>query len=110
MISYHGRLFRAVVTDGDGDVSGETIFRYDQRGDTLLASYSGGDIDFGSIVGRVNTDGSLTFLYHHRTKGGALRSGHCDSTPVVLPSGKLRLHERWQWHGGESGTSVLEEL
>ena len=110
MIHSAGRLFRAVEVDGSGDVSGETIFRYDQRGDTLLGSYSGGAIDFGSVVGRVNTDGSLTFLYHHRTKSGALRSGHCDSTPTVLPNGKLRLHERWQRHDGEGGTSVLEEL
>lgn len=110
MIHYAGRLFRAVALDGEGDVSAETVFRYDQRGDTLLGSYSGGDVDFGSIVGRVLPDGSLTFLYHHRTKGGALRSGSCESTPAVLPNGKVRLHERWEWHGGGSGTSVLEEL
>ena len=110
MISYHGRLFRAVVANGDGDVDAATIFRYDQRGHALLGSYSGGDIDFGSIVGTVAADGSLRFLYHHITKSGALRSGRCESVPEVTETGKLRLHERWEWHDGGTGTSVLEEL
>ena len=111
MIHYGGRLFRLVRTEGDGDVGEDTIFRYEQRGMILLASYAGGDIEFGSIVGTVHEDGSLSFLYHHITKSGALRSGRCESQPVVLPGGRLRLHERWEWHDGRgAGSSVIEEL
>ena len=110
MIHYGGRLFRAVATGETSDVDGDTLFRYEQRGDRLIASYSGGDIDWGSIVGTVHPDGSLTFLYQHVTKSGALRSGECESTPEVLPNGKLRLRERWRWHGGERGESVVEEI
>jgi hypothetical protein len=109
-IHYGGRLFRAVSTDASSDVDGDTIFSYEQRGDRLIASYSGGDIDFGSIIGLVASDGTLSFFYHHVTKSGDLRAGRCESTPEVLPSGKIRLHERWKWFGGPRGKSVIEEL
>ena len=109
MIHYGGRLFRPVGESG-GEVGPDTLFRYDQRGTTLLASYSGGAIDFGSIVGAVHPDGTLSFLYQHITKTGSLRSGYCESRPEILPGGKLRLHERWKWHGGARGRSTLEEL
>ncbi|GLQ19973.1 n-acetylglutamate synthase [Algimonas porphyrae] len=114
MIHYADRLFRAIVTKGDGDVGGDTLFRYDQRGSVLMGSYSGGDIDYGSLVGSVRADGSLYFLYHHITKSGLLRSGLCESRPEILPSGKIRLHEQWQWTSGlgvgDRGTSILEEI
>ena len=115
MIYYGDRLFRAVSTEGDGDVGGDTVFRYEQRGDMLMGTYSGGDIEWGSLVGTVEADGTLIFLYHHRTKSGALRSGRCESTPEILPTGRIRLHERWRWHShggtpGAYGRSILEEV
>lgn len=114
MIHYGDRLFHAVSTQGKGDVGTNTVFRYEQRGAVLIGTYSGGDIDYGSLVGTVWEDGTLSFLYHHITKSGALRSGKCESRPEVLPSGKIRLHETWQWTSGKSrggrGTSVIEEI
>lgn len=113
MIHYGDRLFRPVSTDGKGDVCGDTLFRYEQRGDTLIGTYSGGDVDYGSLVGKVHTDGSLTFLYHHMTKSGELRSGRCQSRPEILATGKIRLHEYWRWTSGASGhrgRSVIEEV
>lgn len=115
MIHYGDRLFRAVETQGDGDVGGDTLFRYEQRGDMLMGTYSGGEVEWGTLVGTVRSDGSLTFLYQHRTKAGKLRSGRCESKPEILKSGRIRLHERWQWHGrggtpGAFGQSVIEEV
>lgn len=114
MINYHERLFKTVSTEGDGDVGDDTIFRYEQRGATLIGTYSGGDVDYGAIIGHVKSDGSLHFLYHHRTKDGALKSGLCDSSPEILETGKIRLHERWVWTSGlgagQAGRSVIEEV
>lgn len=110
MIHYGDRLFRAVNLDGPGDVDTDTLFKYDQRGQMLIGTYSGGDIEYGSIVGTVHSDGSLSFLYHHMTKSGDLRSGRCESQPEILPSGRIRLHERWEWSHGGRGTSTLEEV
>lgn len=112
MINYHGRLFRPVSLDGEGDVSSDTIFRYSQRGDLLTADYSGGEIDYGHIIGLVDDDGNIDMRYHHITLEGDIMTGRCRSKPEVLPSGKLRIHERWQWTCGDrsNGQSILEEL
>lgn len=114
MIHYGDRLFHAVSTKGNGDVGTNTVFRYEQRDAVLMGTYSGGKVDYGSLVGTVRDDGTLTFLYHHITKSGALRSGKCESRPEVLPSGKIRLHETWEWTSGMGvggrGTSVIEEI
>lgn len=113
-IDYDGRLFRAVQLDGNGDVDEETLFKYDQREDRLMATYSGGDVEYGTMVGTVHKDGSLTFLYHHRTKDGGLRAGRCQSRPEILENGRIRLHEKWVWtygpRRGMSGKSVVEEV
>lgn len=114
MIYYGERLFRTVSTHGGGDVGSNTVFRYEQRDAILMGTYSGGKVDYGSLVGKVHKDGTLTFLYHHITKSGALRSGKCESRPEILPCGKIRLHETWEWTSGigvgGNGTSVIEEI
>jgi hypothetical protein len=114
MIHYGERLFRPVSTVGKGDVGANTIFRYEQRDTVLMGTYSGGTIEFGSLIGKVHRDGRLTFLYQHITKSGTLKSGKCESRPEILPSGKIRLHESWEWLSGQdigqTGTSVVEEF
>jgi hypothetical protein len=36
----------------------------------------------------------------------------CTSTPEILPDGRIRLHEKWQWTVDESseGESIVEEV
>jgi hypothetical protein len=43
---------------------------------------------------------------------GEFMAGECHSTPEVLPDGRIRLHERWQWTTGDRsrGESVIEEV
>ena len=43
---------------------------------------------------------------------GLLRTGTCQATPEVLPDGRLRLHEEWQWTNGDRsvGRSIVEEV
>ncbi|MFC2110636.1 hypothetical protein ACFLRU_01540 [Bacteroidota bacterium] len=50
--------------------------------------------------------------YQQINSNGVLMSGVCISTPELLPSGKLLLHEKWQWTSGDKscGTSTLKEL
>lgn len=112
MIRYGGRLFRAVKTQGASQMNAETIFKYEQTGKMVVASYSGGDIRFGHLLGQVEADDTLHFHYHHIDEDGELKTGTCVTTPEILTTGKLRLHERWQWTCGDrsSGTSVLEEI
>lgn len=112
MIYYGGRLFRVVKSSGPGEVSSETIFRYKQKDWLITADYSGGEIDYGQIIGLVDDRGRLNLRYHHVNMDGLIMTGRCKSRPEILDNGKIRLHERWQWTCGshQKGTSVLEEI
>jgi hypothetical protein len=43
---------------------------------------------------------------------GTVLAGYCESTPEVLPDGRIRLHERWERYGpnASTGVSALEEI
>ena len=110
-INYEGRVFRPVVNSPHGQVTNDTEFRYQQDGNLLSATYSGGGIRMGQILGVVSQDGSLRFHYQHLTEQHELRSGVCVSTPEQLPDGRIRLHESWEWLSGDksTGSSIVEE-
>jgi hypothetical protein len=109
---YDGRLFRPVQQAENGEVSGDTVFAYRQRGAVVWATYAGGGIRQGTLVATVDAEGGLDMRYAHVGADGTLRTGTCRSTPEHLPDGRLRLHERWQWADGDrsGGASVLEEI
>jgi hypothetical protein len=111
-IDYEGRRFRAVENSASGEVGHATIFEYHQRGDVVWATYHGGEIVFGTLVATADAEGRLDVRYSHVNDLGVLMTGVCETTPEVLPNGRLRLHERWRWTSGDgsSGTSVLEEI
>ena len=111
-VDYDGRCFRPVVNTPNGEVSGETLFRYHQRGALVWATYEGGGITHGHLIATADAAGALDMRYHHVNAGGELMTGRCRSTPERLPDGRLRLHEVWQWTSGDgsAGRSVVEEV
>lgn len=111
-IDYAGRRFHAVANTSHGEVDRGTIFSYHQRDDIVWATYEGGNVRFGTLVATSTPDGRLDMRYSHVNVNGVLRTGACETTPEVLPDGRLRLHERWRWTdgSGQNGTSTLEEL
>jgi hypothetical protein len=110
-INYDGRVFRSVSNSDNGEVSAATTFYYHQQDDIVWATYGGGAIRFGTLVAKVVDAGCLEMRYQHVNARGELMTGRCHSTPAVLPDGRLRLFERWQWTCGDlsSGTSEIEE-
>ena len=112
MINYNDRVFRSVSNSENGDVNDETIFNYQQNSFLVSATYSGGAILFGHLLGLVNNEGVMEISYHHVNEEGDIRTGVCLSTPEILPNGKIRLHERWKWTNGDlsEGKSTLEEI
>jgi hypothetical protein len=111
-IDYDGRRFRSVSNSPTGEVGTETVFEYHQRGDVVWATYEGGAIRFGTLIARVDAEGGLDMRYQHVNTAGELMTGVCRSTPELLPDGRVRLHETWQWTSGDrsSGESVVEEV
>lgn len=112
MIQYNGKKFRPVANTENGETSAETVFHYEQRDNILTASYKGGKIVNGHLIGLVADDGCIDMRYHQVNSSGELMTGICKSVPEVLPNGKIRLYETWQWTSGDgsSGTSVIEEI
>lgn len=111
MIDYHNKIFRPVANAANGEVSGDTVFYYKQAGNIVMADYSGGSIRLGHLVALMDADGCLDMRYHQVNVRGELQTGICRSVPEVLPDGRLRLHEAWQWTSGDGsrGESVVEE-
>jgi len=74
---YGGKLFRLVESSETGQVSSDTIFKYEQNGEMVTATYSGGGVRFGQIIGRVDVEGVLDMRYQrwtcgHRAKGKSI--------------------------------------
>ena len=111
-INYDGRVFSSISNSETGEVSGETVFYYHQRNDLVWAEYSGGKVVFGNLIAKVLPDDSLEMRYQHINENGELMTGKCFSTPEILPDGRIRLYEKWQWTSGDfsSGESIIEEV
>ena len=112
MINYNDRRFRPVRNSANGETSPETIFHYEQEGRILTSSYSGGRIRSGHLIALVDDEGCIDMRYHQVNDQGELMTGVCRSIPEVMPNGKIRLHETWQWTSGDGtqGNSILEEI
>lgn len=111
-INYDKKTFRPFTNSENGETSDATTFNYRQNGNLLTATYSGGKIKFGHLIGLVDEFGNIDMRYHQINSNNELMTGICKSKPEVLPNGKLRLHEIWQWTSGDNskGTSIIEEI
>lgn len=110
--SYHDKQFRSVSNTSSGEVSEETTFYYQQNGSVVSAHYEGGNIREGNLLGEVEPDGTIQMSYQHYNLNNEFRAGVCTSKPEILPDGKIRLHESWEWTSGISGrgNSIVEEI
>ncbi|WP_338452533.1 n-acetylglutamate synthase [Niallia oryzisoli] len=112
MINYNGRTFVSIENTANGEVSSKTTFIYKQEGNIISATYSGGQIVKGLLIGIVKENGYLEFRYNHVNNRNEIRGGECFSTPEILADGRIRLYENWKWLDAEStqGSSIIEEV
>ena len=111
-INYDNVKFRSIRNSESGDVGAETVFHYHQKGRSVWAEYSGGDITFGQLIANCDDEGILDMRYQHINRRGELKTGTCRSTPEILSDGRLRLYEKWQWTCDDrsAGESVIEQI
>lgn len=112
MINFDGRTFVSIENTPNGEVSSKTLFKYKQEGEIISATYSGGEIVKGLLIGIVKEEGRLEFRYNHINSKKEIRGGECISTPEILSDGRIRLYEAWKWLDTEvtKGNSVIEEV
>jgi hypothetical protein len=110
-MNYHDKKFRPISNTENGETSNETLFHYKQVGNILTSEYSGGKIKCGHLIALVDDKGNIDMRYHQVNENGELMTGICKSTPELLPNGKIRLHESWEWTSGDKskGNSIIEE-
>lgn len=65
MINYNEKTFVSTENSSNGEVSDKNYFKYKQEGNILSATYSGGEIVQGTLIGIVKENGSLEFRYNH---------------------------------------------
>ena len=93
-----------------GVVGADTQLRFVQKGDRVLASYSGGSIKRGCLVGGIS-DGSLSFRYTQLEASGEIHSGSSTCDVVTLPNGCTRIVEHFTWRTREgSGDNVFDQV
>ncbi|GGW92702.1 hypothetical protein [Streptomyces chryseus] len=108
--SLDGLVLSPVADQAPGQVGTRTRFTYHEQDGRIWAEYAGGDVVRGHLVGTREGD-ALDFRYVQLKQDGTTSSGHCTSTVVGLPDGRVRLEETWAWESQEgSGTSAVEEL
>ncbi|WP_440764927.1 hypothetical protein [Natronorubrum sp. DTA7] len=109
-ISFDGRTLAGVENDDGGEVGADTEFHFEQNGERIYASYSGGAIVDGHLVGTFDGD-QWDVRYVQINEDGETATGHSVGVVERLDDGRLRVEDEWEWESkpGE-GESVHEEV
>ena len=105
--SYDGRRFRLTLTGGV-PTSRKVILECRQFGDVVVGTYTGDDLEQGSLLAIVRAMGCLEGRFQHVTPTLRIETGRCWATPQHTSAGQVRLYVEWQM-GGREGVSVMEE-
>lgn len=111
-INFHHKTFKSIANSDNGEVGEQTLFYYQQQKNVVWAEYSGGAIVKGFLLAKVIENDALDMRYEHINSAGEIMTGLCLSRPEILPDGRIRLYEKWQWTSGDlsSGESIIEEI
>lgn len=105
-----GRRFAALAHADGGEVGPDTVFEYHEDDGEIWASYSGGTVLRGFLVGTRDGD-TLSFRYTQLNRDRETSSGRCVSQISTTAEGRLRLSETWSWETRPGdGVSVVEEI
>lgn len=100
------RVFEVAETSADSQISTQTRFQFRQDGDTVEASYSGGQVVRGSLLGRRNGD-RVTCAWTHVCADGRVGSGRSVLRVTVEDEGHIALIEDYTRADGATGRNVL---
>jgi hypothetical protein len=102
----HNRWFRVVETTEESVVSHDTVFAFRQEATTVEASYSGGRVIRGYLIG-LRTDDRIQIGYV-QIHDGRVYTGTSELVVEDAANGALRLRENYIWADGREGCNVLE--
>ena len=104
------RKMHVVRTAPNGVVGRDTIFDFSQEGTVVTATYSGGRIRVGYLVGLME-DAALSFRYCQISDDGRIDGGSSSARIEAMDGGKVRLVESFRWDSKDgSGENIIEEI
>jgi len=114
MINYNDKRFGMLSTTTGA--SSDVVFHYHQNGDVVWGTYDAlneaAGLLKGVFVAKVDAKGVLDLRFSHIKSLGEIVTGVSISTPEVLPDGRIRLIEDFQFTSGDKskGISIVEEI
>lgn len=100
------RVFEVAETSADSEISTQTRFQFRQDGDTVEATYAGGQVVRGCLLGRRDGD-RVTCAWTHVCADGRVSSGRSVLRVTVEDEGRLALIEDYTRAEGPTGRNVL---
>ena len=97
-------------TDDNGVINEDTIFQFRQDGSHVHATYRGGRIEHGFLVG-INTGQTFEFRYCQIETDGTLNGGASQCKLRLNEASLVQIIEEFEWEtrpGG--GRNVIQEI
>ncbi len=94
------KIFKTLENDA-GLSSSETTFHYSEHNNIIKATYQGGSVAEGMIIGKRLGQNNISLLYQCITTDGVLKSGTSIGTVSKNQEGRLVLEFDWQWLNGD---------
>lgn len=108
-MNLHGLTMYVSSTADIGVVGAGTLLHFTQKGDRVLARYSGGSIRRGYLVGEMS-EGTLNFRYTQVESSGEIHGGSSTCDLVTLPDGRTRIVEHFAWRTRKgSGDNIFDQ-
>ncbi|MFI5162391.1 MAG: hypothetical protein ACHQHN_14015 [Sphingobacteriales bacterium] len=110
-ISFENLKMNVVQTAPNGVVNQLTIFTFSQNGSFVSATYTGGPIFRGYLVGAIHHN-RLSFSYCQVQADGKIDNGQSECEIRTGENGKIQLVENFKWasRDDESGVNIFQEL
>ncbi|MGJ7913411.1 hypothetical protein [Neobacillus sp. LXY-1] len=109
-MNFHNKIFVCTTGGNYGDIRNETAFYFKQYGKIVRATYNGGNILYGELIGLVNDEDIQHVTFNHVTNNLQLTGGRCTFTPETPIDASLTLHGAWLTADAVEDRIVLEEL
>ena len=110
MLNLDGLTFFVSATADNGVVSSDTRLRFSQHGSRVYATYSGGDVSRGWLVGGWVGE-RLEFRYAQRERDSNIHGGRSSCDVQRCSDGRVRIVEHFAWTTRSgSGTNVFDQL
>jgi hypothetical protein len=109
-MNLNGCKMHVVQTAPNGLVGRDTVFEFAQEGDIVTASYSGGRVRVGYLVGILKA-ATLSFRYCQVSDEDHVDGGFSNARVESTNGGRLRLIESFKWESRDgSGENIFEEI